>query len=242
MSEVVHIGIPLYKGFDSLDVIGPYQVFSFTKGIKPHLIAEHNEVVSLEGVVIKPAYTFEQYKSLSDANRMDILMVPGTGLQQAQAVMEHDEVYTDFIRQMVEELKTKPQQHWPRITSVCAGSLLLAYAGALEGHTVTTHWEMRDALRDLKGITLASGYPRFVQSGNVMTAGGVSAGIDMALMLAGLISDYNTVCRTQLEMQYNPQPPFKSGDPTQVSPGFIDWPSVRQHAAPVNAILKERLG
>lgn len=227
----VRIGIPLYPKFDSLDVLGPYQVFFFTPGIEPVLIGEPG-VVSIENVTFSPPYTFD------DAPELDVLFVPGTSASVAYDTLDNEPLF-EYLRTQVAALRKKPAQAWPRITSVCAGSILLAATGALDGHNVTTHWMMRGAFRDLDQVTLATGYPRYVHDGDVMTGGGISSGIDQALALAGLITDHNTATKTELLIQYNPSPPFHAGDPSIAPPDV--WQPMLEGAKPTIDKLAKKL-
>lgn len=235
----VRIGIPLYPNFDSLDVLGPYQTFTFTHGITPFLIGD-TPVRSIEGVSINPDMSFEEYRNAGADKKMDILFVPGTSADKALDTLQNNARYLEFLKYVCEELQGKPAMGWPRLTSVCAGSILLATTGVLCGHTVTTHWLMRDAFQGLEGITLAVGYPRYVHDGNVLTGGGIASGIDESLYLSGLIAPHNIVCTTQLIMQYNPKPPYDCGDPSVAPPAL--WEPLLSDAkdtiSEINSILK----
>lgn len=211
---MVRVGIPLYPDFDSLDVLGPYQVFFFCDGIEPFLIGDAG-VTSIEGVRFQPPCTYE------DNPDMDVLFVPGTSVGVALSTLQTNQRLLSYLGCVVETLRARPDPGWPRITSVCAGSLLLAAIGALDGRCVTTHWLMRDALRDLPNVTLAAGYPRYVHDRDVMTGGGISSGIDEALALAGLITNFNQAATAQLIMQYRPRPDFDAGDPSVAPPELV---------------------
>jgi cyclohexyl-isocyanide hydratase len=98
------------------------------------------------------------------------------------------------------------------VCSVCTGALLLGAAGLLDGHVVTTHWAYKDVLR-LFPCTVVDDYRRYVQSGNRVTGAGISSGIDEALYIVSLLSGITAARRSQLAMQYHPQPTFQCGDP-----------------------------
>lgn len=232
-SDGVRIGIPLYPKFDSLDVLGAYQVFFLTKGIEPFLIGS-DTVISAEGVEFRPHISFEEYASSSE-KKMDILFVPGSSIETALDVLENNDEYIEFLKYVSEEIKALPIVSWPRLTSVCAGAILLATTGVFDGHSVTTHWAMRGALSNLKGVTLAAGYPRYVHDGNILTGGGISSTIDEALYLTGLITSFNDASRTELLMQYNPQPPYSGGDPATAPREFVD-PILERSSKPAAAI------
>ena len=211
---MVRVGFPLYPGFDSLDVIGPYQAMFFTDGIEPFMIGDP-DVTSIDGIGFRPPYCYE------DDPPMDVLFVPGTSIAIARTTLETNPRLLDYLARVVASLRARPEPGWPRITSVCAGSLLLAKIGALDGYTATTHWLMRDALAARPTVTLAAGYPRYVQDRDVLTGGGIASGIDEGLALAGLIAGHNAGATTQLIMQYAPQPPYRSGDPSEAPPELV---------------------
>jgi cyclohexyl-isocyanide hydratase len=195
------IGIPLYPTFDSLDVLGPYQVFTYAPEIELHLVAATlNAVTSFEGVRIMPELSFE------DCPQLDVLFVPGASdivspLQQGPLGKN------EFLDFLVKQAKCAQL-----VCSVCTGALLLGAAGLLDGHMATTHWAELQTL-ELFPCTVAPGYPRYVKSGNRITGGGISSGIDEALFIVSLLRGTEAAMACQLKMQYRPEPPFHAGDP-----------------------------
>ncbi|MBI4904825.1 MAG: DJ-1/PfpI family protein [Acidobacteria bacterium] len=195
------VGFPLYSGFDTLDVLGPFQAFTFA-GLDRYLIAETTApVTSFEGVTIQPHTDFEHCPQL------DILYVPG-GSDPVSAVIlkgypKHNP-YLDFLIGQAAEAK------W--VCSVCTGALLLGAAGLLDGCVATTHWAFKDVLR-LFPCHVVDDYRRYVRSGNRITGGGISSGIDQALYILSLVSGLGDARLAQLCMQYNPQPLTHCGDP-----------------------------
>jgi transcriptional regulator GlxA family with amidase domain len=198
------VGIPLYEGFDSLDVIGPFQTFTFAE-MERHLIGSGNAsgpiaVTSFEGIRVTPDKTFESCPQL------DVIFVPGGSDPVSVLTAGHPgkNPYLDFlIRQ------SKGAQ---LMCSVCTGALLLAGAGLLDGHIVTTHWAFKDVLR-LFPVHVVDDYRRYVQSGQRITGAGISSGLDESLYIVSLLYGVDTARRCQLAMQYNPHPPFRCGDP-----------------------------
>jgi transcriptional regulator GlxA family with amidase domain len=194
------VGIPLYPDFDSLDVLGPFQTFTFA-GMDRYLVgADSKPVTSFEGVTIQP------HKSFQDCPQLDVLFVPGGSNPAAvlQAGYPGSNPYLDFLIRQAAGAKL--------ISSVCTGALLLGGAGLLNGHTVTTHWAWKDVLR-LFPCTVVDDYRRYVQSGNRITGGGISSGLDEALYIVAVLFGVETAREGQLAMQYHPQPALHAGDP-----------------------------
>jgi cyclohexyl-isocyanide hydratase len=197
----IKLGIPLYPTFDSLDVLGPYQVFTYAPSLSLSLVAETlNTVTSLEGVRVMPDMSFAECPAL------DVLLVPGAAdlispLQQGP--LGKNELLDFLIRQA---------KNARLVCSVCTGALLLGAAGLLDGHTVTTHWSQLQTL-ELFPCTVAAGYPRYVKCGKRVTGGGISSGIDEALYIVSLLCGDETAMQCQLKMQYRPESPFHMGDP-----------------------------
>jgi cyclohexyl-isocyanide hydratase len=195
------IGIPLYPTFDSLDVLGPYQVFTYAPNLELHLVAATlNAVTSLEGVRVMPELSF------AECPKLDVLFVPGASdlvspLQQGPL---GSNTFLDFLVKQAESAEL--------VCSVCTGALLLAAAGLLDGHTVTTHWAELQTL-ELFPCTVAPGYPRYVKSGTRITGGGISSGIDEVLFIVSLLCGPESAMKCQLKMQYRPEPVFHAGDP-----------------------------
>ena len=114
-------------------------------------------------------------------------------------------------------------------TSVCTGALVLGAAGILDGKRATTHWAFLDRLAQLGANPVAQ---RVVEDGKVVTAAGVSAGIDMALTLAGRLAGDQVAQAIQLGIEYDPQPPFDTGSPTKASPELVELIRSTQRAEP----------
>ncbi len=197
----IKVGIPLYPTFDSLDVLGPYQVFTYAPDLELHLVASSLEVVtSLEKVRIKPETTFAACPPL------DVLLVPGASdlISPLHSGPLGKNELLDFLVKQAANAKF--------VCSVCTGALLLAAAGLLDGYTATTHWSQLETLA-IFPCTVAPGFPRYTMSGNRVTSGGISSGIDASLFIVSLLCGEEAAMACQLKMQYRPEPPFHAGDP-----------------------------
>jgi transcriptional regulator GlxA family with amidase domain len=188
------VGLVLFEGAEELDWAGPWEVFA-TAGSNGALrivtIAETSPVTSAHGLRVLPDH------GLDDAPALDVVMVPG-GLATRQQV--DNERLVHWLRQRCE------QATW--ITSVCTGALLLEAAGQLDGRKATTHWAALDELGQRADVSVVRG-ERYVIDGNVATAAGVSAGIDLSLWLVGEMLGEETGQTTALFMEYDPDPPFE---------------------------------
>jgi transcriptional regulator GlxA family with amidase domain len=204
------IAIPIFDGLTALDAVGPYEVLSRLPGASVTFIAQAPGPKRTENEML--ALTAD--RTLDELRRPDVLVVPG-GFGTRELM--HDERMLDWIRE-AHEYST-----WT--TSVCTGSLLLAAAGLLEGLEATTHWLLMDALAEHGAIPVSR---RIVESGEkIITAAGVSAGIDMALLLAARIAGEDLAQAIQLAIEYDPDPPFPGGSPTSSPPEIVEL--VRRH-------------
>lgn len=201
---MLQIGLIAFPNITQLDLTAPLEVFSRFPDAKVSIIAETLEpIVSEKGLRFLPDAMFE------NAPDVDIVFVPGgPGISEA---MENKKLMDFLVRQ---------SHHAQYITSVCTGALILAQAGLLDGYKATTHWLSLDLLRLYKKIKVTE--KRVVVDGNRITGGGVTAGIDMALVLAEKIYGANIAQSIQLMIEYNPKPPFKSGSPKLASPEIVE--------------------
>jgi putative intracellular protease/amidase len=187
------IAIPLFDRFTALDAVGPFEVLWRLPGAEVVFVASDIGPVRSEDGML--AITADA--RLSDVRDPDIIVVPGG---RGTRTLVNDPEMTDWIRHA--------HEHSQWTTSVCTGSLLLAAVGALEGLEATTHWLQFETLA---GFGARPVERRVVEQGKVMTAAGVSAGIDMALMLAARIAGDEVAQAIQLSIEYDPEPPFSSG-------------------------------
>ena len=198
------IAIPLFDRFTALDAIGPYEVLSRLPGYRVTFVAEQAGPKATDNGML----SLVAEKALADLPRPEIVVVPG-GI--GTRAMMHDEALIDWVRTVHET------SQWT--CSVCTGSLVLGAAGILDGLKATTHW----AAMELLGSTGATPTSmRVVEQGKVITAAGVSAGIDMALTLAARIAGDAVAQAIQLGIEYDPQPPFDSGSLDKAPQEAID--------------------
>lgn len=193
---MTRIGIVLFDGAEELDFVGPWEVF--TMAAKEEGVDLEVFTVSREGTAVRCAKGMRVLPDYSFANapRMDVVLVPGGEGRKREM---HDERMLGWLRARGAEAS------W--ITSVCTGAFLLHGAGFCSGRRVTTHWRAIEELRTRKDLTVLDDV-RYVRDGNVVTASGVSAGIDMALWLVGQLWSPSIARRAQRAMQYDPAPPY----------------------------------
>ncbi|GGW66129.1 DJ-1/PfpI family protein [Streptomyces caelestis] len=197
------IGILLYDGYSLLDPTGPAEVLSRLPDATVTMIAEKRGAVRTDtGDVAVVAQ-----RSIAEVDRLDVLLVPGAGNRGTVGAM-NNEALLRWIR--------KIHRHTEWTTSVCTGSIVLAAAGLLDGRQATTYWASAEYLQSTFDVTYLP--QRYVRSGKIITAAGVSAGVDMALYLASLIADDDTAKAIQLAVEYDPQPPFDSGNAADADP------------------------
>jgi putative intracellular protease/amidase len=196
----MQIAMLLFDGLTALDVVGPYEVLSRLPGATVTFVGKEPGPKRTKNGCL--ALTADA--SLADVPAPEIVLAPGGSGHKA--LME-DEPLHEWLRAVHET------SHWT--TSVCTGSLILAAAGLLGGKRATTHWL---ALAELGKLGAEPISERVVFEGKIVTAAGVSAGIDMALALAARIAGEQVGRAIQLSVEYDPQPPFDSGSPRTASP------------------------
>ena len=189
---MTQIAFQLYHGMTALDAVGPYEVLARLPGADVRFVATTPGPINTDVGIVLTADS-----ALDEVPSPDIIVVPGgpgtlPALQDAAAVQ--------WLRRAHETSK------WT--TSVCTGSLLLGAAGVLEGKRATTHWILREMLPQFNAEPVAE---RVVVEDKVITAAGVSAGIDMALQLAAMEAGEDEARALQLVIEYDPDPPFDSG-------------------------------
>jgi len=200
----VEIVIPIFDGITALDAVGPYEVLSRLPGaelkfaaLEPGPKRTENDVLAL----------FADH-ALAELPHPEVVVVPGGFGTRA---LMHDEAMLDWVRGAHE------RSEWT--TSVCTGALILGAAGILRGLKATTHWLSLDMLRDLGAEPTLE---RVVEEGKVITAAGVSSGIDMALRLAASIAGDEVAQGIQLAIEYDPQPPFDAGSPEKAPEAIVE--------------------
>jgi cyclohexyl-isocyanide hydratase len=195
------IAMLVYPGMTALDLVGPQQVFGYMMATKVHLVwKDKSPVISDTGIPITPTMTFAECP-----DGVDILFVPGGGRETVQ-LMEDTDVL-EFLANRGKKAKL--------VTSVCSGALVLGAAGLLKGYKATTHWSVHDVL-PLLGATPVKA--RVVEDRNRITAGGVTSGIDFGLRIAARLRGDDFARALELNLEYDPQPPFGTGTPAKAGP------------------------
>ena len=209
----MQIAILLFEGFTALDAVGPYEVLSRLPDAEVRFVAaEPGPTVTETG-----SLSLVAEGSLADAQAPEIVLVPG-GFG-TRALLDDDELL-GWIRSVHETSR------WT--TSVCTGSLLLGAAGVLRGLKATSHWAALDRLAEFGAEPTSE---RVVEEGKVITAAGVSAGIDMALRLASHVAGEDVAKAIQLGIEYDPQPPFDAGSPATAPDRLVEG---------MRAVLRQR--
>jgi putative intracellular protease/amidase len=200
----MQIACLLYDRFAALDIVGPHDVLNAIPDTEVVFVAERSGPVANEDAGL----TMIAQRSLEEVQSPDVVVIPGG--YGTRRLLDHEPLL-DWIRQ-VDETST-----WT--TSVCTGSLLLAAAGLLDGAPATTFWGERELLASLGARPVPD---RVVEHGKIITAAGVSAGIDMALYLVQRIYGDEAAQAVQLAIEYDPQPPFDAGAPEKASPEIVE--------------------
>ena len=192
------IALFLYDGMTALDAVGPYEVLARLPDAEVKFVASTPGPKTTDvGLVLTADASLDQVPT------PDIIVIPGSG----KVPFLEDPAAVEWVRRAHETSK------WT--TSVCTGSMLLGAAGILQGKRATSHWAVRDYLRNFGAEPVAE---RVVIEGKVITAGGVSAGIDMALTLAAREAGEDEARALQLVIEYDPQPPYDSGSLEKAEP------------------------
>ncbi|WP_163506234.1 DJ-1/PfpI family protein [Fodinicola acaciae] len=202
----MQIAFVLYPGITALDLIGPYEVLRSLPGAEVRFVSNERGPVTADSEVL----TLMSTHSYAETPRPDILLVPGSATN-SMGILEDKEL----IDWVVEAHRTTT---WT--TSVCSGALVLAKAGILNGLPATTHWMVQEGLRHFGAEPRPD--ERIVRSGRIVTAAGVSAGIDLGLWLVGEIAGRERAEATQLIIEYDPRPPYDTGHVSKASDATIE--------------------
>jgi cyclohexyl-isocyanide hydratase len=210
----LEIGLLLFPKVQQLDLTAPYEVFASMPDARVHLVwRTRDPVTASTGLVLAPTTTFV------DCPQLDVLCVPGgVGIN----ALLRDKETLDFVRRQAAGARY--------ITSVCTGALVLGAAGLLQGKRATTHWGSHDLLAAFGAVPVKA---RVVRDGNLFTGGGVTAGIDFALMLAAELMGRDAAEAIQLLLEYAPEPPFDAGTPDTAPAAVLAH--VRARSAAVRA-------
>ena len=191
------IGIALFDGFEELDAIGPWEVLSAWTQAHPEdgwsvvtVSRSGAPVTAAKGLVVTPSHSW------ASSPPLEVVVYPGG--QGTRALVDDAEELA-WIRGLAGSAQV--------MTSVCTGALVYAAAGLLQGRPATTYWSQFDALLRLEPTVQPRPDDRFVDDGGVITAAGVSAGIDMALHLVARLAGYDRARETRRYIQYDPAPP-----------------------------------
>ncbi|WP_333715542.1 DJ-1/PfpI family protein [Pantoea eucrina] len=188
------VGLLLFPGVTQLDLTGPFEVFARAPHTRVHLIWKTRDpVISDRGLAMLPTTTFDACPLL------DVICVPGG---PGQIALMTDSTVLAFIREKSAQASL--------VTSVCTGSLVLGAAGLLKGYRATSHWTSLDQLALLGAEPISA---RVVRDRNRITGAGVTSGIDFALRVVADLQGEAVAQMIQLQMEYDPQPPFNSGTP-----------------------------
>ncbi|RDI67388.1 DJ-1/PfpI family protein [Nocardia pseudobrasiliensis] len=197
----MQIAFVTYPGMTALDAIGPYEVLRALPDAEVRFVWHEIGPITTDSGVLMLGATH----SFAETPAPDIVLVPGSGA--ATASTARDEGLLDWLRTV------HATTSWT--LSVCSGAVILAAAGLLEGKSATTHWRALDLLRPFGVRPQADA--RIVHEGKIVTAAGVSAGIDLGLFMAGEIAGRAYAEAIQLSLEYDPQPPFDSGHISKAS-------------------------
>ncbi|KAK9387810.1 class I glutamine amidotransferase-like protein [Lipomyces mesembrius] len=196
------IGLVLFPRLTQLDLTGPVEVFGRMPEIEIVLLWKTLEPVpSDQGMCILPTATFE------DCDSLDVICVPG-GPGQVQLMEDEDTL--QFLRRIAPTCKF--------VTSVCTGSLVLGAAGLLNGYRATSHWSSVDQLSLLGAEPVSE---RVVRDRNRITGAGVTSGIDFALTVVAELAGEDVAQEIQLQMEYDPEPPYQAGSPRSAPPALV---------------------
>jgi cyclohexyl-isocyanide hydratase len=218
MTMARRIGMLIFPRLTQLDMTGPYEVFARLPDTNVGLVARTLDPVTTDrGMQIVPTTTIESCPPL------DVVMVPGGPGQQD--LME-DKTVLEFLRKQAAGAKY--------VTSVCTGSLVLGAAGLLKGKRATCHWAAIEHLKPLGAIPVNE---RVVVDGNIVTGAGVASGIDFALVLASILEGEQAAREIQLQIEYDPAPPFDSGSPRTAPLEIVD--AVKMRMAKLNEQRRE---
>lgn len=219
MSDTLVAGLLVFPGLTQLDMTGPYEVLARLPGWRAEIVARTMDPVRTDkGLTLLPTLDF------ASAPQLDLLVVPG-GPGTDDLLLDTEAVA--FVRKQGLAAKY--------IFGICTGSMLLGAAGLLKGRRAGGHWSARDLLSQF-GATPSDA--RMTVDGNLYTAGGVTSGIDMALKLAADLAGADVAQQIQLQIEYDPEPPFRSGTPFVAPPEILER---TKKAGAARRAMRERL-
>lgn len=214
--SLFNVGFVIFPELTQLDFTGPQQVLARLPESAMHIVAKSAAPVpSDSGLSLVPTHTFD------NCPRLDLICIPGGNAGVVRAMGDKETI--EFVRRQARTAKY--------VTSVCTGAFILGVAGLLKGRRATTHWAFTELL-PLVGATHEKG--RVVKDGNVITAGGVTSGIDFGLRVVVEIAGESVAQAIQLGLEYDPDPPFASGHPDRASAAVMTMVSLRYETAGAN--------
>ena len=207
------IGMPVYPGFDLLDIAGPWEMFKWA-GYTIELVTEKPGLIPCNPPDQGLPVTLSVTTDFAHASKWDVMWVPGgapvalnTIRPRPSSNWKGDPVFLEFLVKKSQEVKY--------VCSVCEGAILLAAAGLLDGYTITTHWAFMPCFKKYyPQVDLAPDYPRSWLDRNRLTGGGISSGLDESLELITLLSGMAKAQAVQQDTQYYPAPQVRSSIPT----------------------------
>jgi transcriptional regulator GlxA family with amidase domain len=201
------IVIPIYDGVDLMDIAAPREIFGWLatdESFQRDVIIEYvgrkeGTFTTNNGVIITAESTFCD----AHVQQPNLIWVPGGRPEALAAIIaDPDSPFTAYVK------SAGSKADW--VCSVCEGAILLANAGLLNGYKITTHWAFANCFANYPEVTVVDGHPRYIKSGNRVTGGGISSGLDEAFYLIELIAGTASAIKVQRTMQYYPEPPVKS--------------------------------
>lgn len=214
------IAMLIYPGMTALDLVGPQQIFGYTMSARVHLVSKTmSPVVTDTGLSIVPTKTFAECP-----DPVGILFVPGGGLATIKLMRDGETIA--FLKSRGATAKL--------VTSVCSGALVLGAAGLLRGYQATTHWAVRDVLPLLGAKRVDA---RVVEDRNRITAGGITSGIDFGLRIAARLRGEDYGRALELQLEYDPQPPFGTGSPGKAGDAVLGV--MKQMFQPLNDMARQ---
>ena len=199
----IKAGFFIFNEMQLLDFAAPYDEFCSTPEIEVSLISE-----SLKPITTTSGLSFSPDHDISTILALDVLCIPGgNGVNR----FLNNEPVLEFFRKETNEVRF--------LTSICTGSLILGASGLLKGRKATTHWSAMEFLPLFGAIPVED---RVVVDGHIITAGGITAGIDFGLVIIAKLLGQNTAKKTQLLMQYDPEPPFDCGTPEKAPKALVE--------------------
>ena len=199
----VKAGFFIFDQMQLLDFAAPYDAFSSTPDMEVSLFSE-----SLKPITTMGGLSFSPDHDINTLLPLDVLCIPGgNGVNR----FLNNEPVLDFIRKEANEVRF--------LTSICTGSLILGASGLLKGRKATTHWSAMEFLPLFGAIPVEE---RVVVDGHIITAGGITAGMDFGLVIIAKLLGEDTAKKTQLLMQYDPEPPFDCGTPEKAPKALVE--------------------